>query len=175
MAARGWLPISANFLLPKWVATHWPNYVEGCRQAGSKASYDDWRVAKNICVARDQKTAQAYARDPGSPYVLYYSQLLAQMRAGQRLNLFKEDQNMPDEDVTLDYVLDRLVIHGDPASVADQVLAVRETTGPFRHLVYAGHDWTDYDLGRDGMILMAEKVMPILTEATKSENALAAA
>ena len=23
-AARGWKPISANFLLPKWVKTHWP-------------------------------------------------------------------------------------------------------------------------------------------------------
>ena len=82
---------------------------------------------------------------------------------------------MPDDDVTLDYVLDRLVIHGDPSSVADQVLELREETGPFQHLVYAGHDWTDYDLGRKGMILMAEKVMPILNEATKSEEAFAAA
>jgi alkanesulfonate monooxygenase SsuD/methylene tetrahydromethanopterin reductase-like flavin-dependent oxidoreductase (luciferase family) len=169
MAARGWQPISGNFLLPKWAATHWPNYVEGCESAGITPHYEDWRVAKNICVADDMETARSYARDPGSPYVLYYSQLLTKMRAGGRLNLFKEDQNMPDEDVTLDYVLDRLVIHGDPSSVADQILEMREVTGPFQHLVYAGHDWTDYDLGRKGMILMAENVMPILDEATKSE------
>ena len=106
--------------------------------------------------------------------MLYYSQLLTKLRSGGRLNLFKEDQNMADEDVTLDYVMDRLVIHGDPESVADQVLQLRETTGPFKHLVYAGHDWADYNLGRDGMILMAEKVMPILTEATKSEPAYTA-
>lgn len=171
MAARGWQPITANFLLPKWAATHWPNYAEGCKQGGFVASYDDWRVAKNICVAKDRETARAYARDPGSPYVLYYSQLYTKLRKGGRLNLFKEDQNMPDDDVTLDYVLDRLIIHGDPQSVADQVLEFRETTGPFNHLVYAGHDWTDYDLGRESMILMAEKVMPILNEATKSEPA----
>lgn len=171
MAARGWQPITANFLLPKWAATHWPNYAEGCKQGGHVASFDDWRVAKNICVAKDQETARAYARDPGSPYVLYYSQLYTKLRKGGRLNLFKEDQNMPDDDVTLEYVLDRLIIHGDPQSVADQILEFRETTGPFKHLVYAGHDWTDYDLGRDGMILMGEKVMPILTEATKSEPA----
>ena len=30
-AARGWLPISANFLLPKWVATHWPKICRGSR------------------------------------------------------------------------------------------------------------------------------------------------
>jgi alkanesulfonate monooxygenase SsuD/methylene tetrahydromethanopterin reductase-like flavin-dependent oxidoreductase (luciferase family) len=82
---------------------------------------------------------------------------------------------MPDEDVPLDYVLDRLVLHGDPSSIADQILALREETGPFQHLVYAGHDWTDYDLGRKGMILMAEKVMPILDEATKSEPPAVAA
>ena len=173
MAARGWQPITANFLLPKWAATHWPNYAEGCKQGGLVTSYDDWRVAKNICVAKDRETARAYARDPGSPYVLYYSQLYTKLRKGGRLNLFKEDQNMPDDDVTLDYVLDRLIIHGDPQSVADQILEFREVTGPFKHLVYAGHDWTDYELGREGMILMAEKVMPILTEATKSEPAYA--
>ena len=169
MAARGWQPISGNFLLPQWAATHWPNFVEGCLQGGFTPSYEDWRVAKNICVAKDAATARAYARDPGSPYVLYYSQLLTKLRKGKRLNLFKHDQNMADEDVTLDYVLDKLVIHGDPQSVADQILALREETGPFKHLVYAGHDWTDYDLGRQSMILCAEEVMPILSEATKSE------
>lgn len=173
MAERGWQPISGNFLLPKWAASHWPKYVEGCRKAGITPYYEDWRVAKNICVADDLETARAYARDPGSPYVLYYSQLLTKMRAGGRLNLFKEDQSMPDEEVTLDYVLDRLVIHGDPDSVADQLLALREVTGPFKHLVYAGHDWTDYDLGRRSMILMAEKVLPQLQNATSSEAAAA--
>lgn len=171
MAARGWQPISGNFLLPKWAATHWPNYVEGCKAGGYTPRYEDWRVAKNICVADDAETARRYARDPGSPYVYYYSQLLTKMRAGGRLNLFKEDQNMPDDAVTLDYVLDRLVIHGDPSSVADQVLALREETGPFKHLVYAGHDWTDYDLGRRSMILMAEKVLPMLQDATRAEAA----
>jgi len=169
MAARGWQPISANFLLPRWVASHWPNFVEGCEAGGLKPSYDDWRVAKNICVAKDAATAKRYARDPGSPYVLYFSQIVRKMRAGGRLNIFKEDQNMPDEAVTLDYVLDRLVIHGDPASVTDQLLALREETGPFKHLVYAGHDWTDYNLGRESMILMAEDVLPRLQGATKSE------
>ena len=175
MAERGWQPISGNFLLPKWAATHWPKYVEGCEKAGITPDYADWRVAKNICVADDQETARAYARDPGSPYVLYYSQLLTKMRAGGRLNLFKEDQNMPDDAVTLDYVLDRLVIHGDPQSVTDQILALREETGPFKHLVYAGHDWTDYDLGRRSMILMGEKVLPLLQEATKAEPITVAA
>ena len=47
-AARGWLPISANFLLPKWVATHWPKYVEGRERVGAVADPNDWRVAKSV-------------------------------------------------------------------------------------------------------------------------------
>ncbi|MEP3275449.1 MAG: LLM class flavin-dependent oxidoreductase [Stappiaceae bacterium] len=166
MAARGWDPISANFLLPKWVATHWPKYVEGCVEGGRAADVGNWRVAKNICVADDMSTARAYACDSGSPYVYYYSQLLTKLRAGGRLNLFKEDQNMEDDEVTLEYVLDRLVIYGDPSSVADQVLEFRESVGDFGHLVYAGHDWTDRELGRRSMILMAEEVMPRIGVAT---------
>ena len=168
MAARGWEPISANFLLPKWVKTHWPNYAEGCELGGRPAEAANWRIAKNICVADDMKTAEQYARGENSPYVLYYRQLLTKLKDSGRLNLFKEDQEMPDDEVTLDYVLDRLVIHGDASSVADQVLAFREEVGDFGHLVYAGHDWTDYELGRKSMILTAEKVMPIINDAIKS-------
>jgi alkanesulfonate monooxygenase SsuD/methylene tetrahydromethanopterin reductase-like flavin-dependent oxidoreductase (luciferase family) len=53
-----------------------------------------------------------------------------------------------------------LIIHGTPDSVADQVLAFQEEVGAFGTLLYAGKDWTDPELGRQSMILMAEKVMP---------------
>ncbi len=165
MAARGWEPISANFLMPKWVASHWPKYVEGCEQGGRAADYNNWRVAKSICVAKDMETARRYARDPGSPYVMYYNSLLTKLGKGGRLNLFKEDQSMPYEEVTLEGIMDRLVICGDPESVADQILAFREEVGAFGQLLYAGKDWTDYDLGRESMILMAEQVMPKVNAA----------
>src|ERR1700761_6888870 len=63
-AARGWEPISANFLMPQWVKSHWPKYVEGCERVGRPALADNWRVARSIFVADDEKTAKAYATDP---------------------------------------------------------------------------------------------------------------
>jgi len=33
MGKRNFHPLSANFLLPQWVATHWPKYVEGRKQS----------------------------------------------------------------------------------------------------------------------------------------------
>src|SRR5688572_2705672 len=44
-AERGWAPISANFVHPWVVRTHWPKYVEGCARAGREARGEDWRVA----------------------------------------------------------------------------------------------------------------------------------
>ena len=42
-AKRGWQPISANFLLPEWVASHWPRYVEGRQAWGDHSSNGAWR------------------------------------------------------------------------------------------------------------------------------------
>jgi hypothetical protein len=37
--------------------------------------------------------------------------------------------------------------------------------GDFGQMGYAGHDWTDYELGRDSMIPIAEQVMPRVKDA----------
>ena len=62
--------------------------------------------------------------------------------------------------MTVDYLLDTLVICGSVNRVVDQLLAFRETVGDFGTLLYAGHDWADARLARRSMELMAEKVMP---------------
>ncbi len=164
MAARGWEPISANFLLPKWVASHWPKYVEGCEQGNRPADPANWRIAKSIFVAEDDATARNYATDPNGPYVTYYNSLLTKMRRGGRLNLFKADQDMHDDAVTLEDVCSQLIFCGSPERVTDQILEFRETVGDFGQLVYAGHDWADAELGKNSMILMAEKVLPAVNQ-----------
>ncbi len=159
-AARGWEPISANFLLKNWVASHWPKYAEGCAQGGRPADPANWRVARSIFVAEDMATAREYALGPQSPYRFYYHQLLTKMKKHGRANLFKNDQNMPDDSVTLEGVLGDCVIWGTPDKVADDLLALRYEVGAFGTLLYAGKDWADVALGRNSMILLAEKVVP---------------
>ncbi len=157
-AARGWLPISANFLLPKWVATHWPKYAEGRERIGAVADPDDWRVAKSVFVADDLETAREYATGPDSPYRFYYNQLLTKMKINKRAELFKSDPKMTDDELTIERVLDDLVIWGTPDKVADDLQKFQETTGKFGTLLYAGKDWADPDLARRSMVLLAEKV-----------------
>jgi len=164
-AARGWEPISANFLLPQWVASHWPKYVEGCKQGSRVPDPVNWRVAKSIFVANDLDVARNYALGANSPYRYYYTQIVNKMKKSGRANLFKADQSMSDDEVTIDGVLDDLVIWGTPDKVADDLLAFREKTGDFGTLLYAGKDWADPDLSRRSMILLAESVLPICNAA----------
>lgn len=161
-AARGWEPISANFLMPVWVKTHWQKYVEGCERGGRPADPANWRVAKTICVAEDDATARRYATDPDSPYRYYYNSLFTKVKRRGAVGVFKPDPAMADEDVTLDMVCEKLVIHGSPRRVADQIMALKEQVGEFGTLLYAGMDWADRDLARRSMILLAEKVLPLL-------------
>ncbi|WP_405404393.1 LLM class flavin-dependent oxidoreductase [Paracoccus sp. Ld10] len=168
-AARGWDPISANFLMPKWVASHRQCYIDGCVQGGRTADLANWRVAKSIFVSEDPAQAREYVMGPNSPYLYYYRQLLTKLVKNGRANLFKEDQSMPDEAVTLEHVMDRLVTFGTPDKVADELLAFRELTGQFGTLLYAGHDWVDTDLARRSKILMAEKVLPLINDAEKNK------
>lgn len=170
MAKRGWQPISANFLMPEWVKSHWPKYVEGREAVGMRADPSEWRVAKSIFVADDESTARRYALEEGGPYHFYFKQLTRKLVGGGRSNLFKTDQSMPDSEVTPDYVVKRLVIAGTVNSVVDQLLAFREQVGDFGKLLYACHDWMDPALGKRSMQLMAEQVIPRVNAAIANEK-----
>jgi alkanesulfonate monooxygenase SsuD/methylene tetrahydromethanopterin reductase-like flavin-dependent oxidoreductase (luciferase family) len=170
-AARGWEPISANFLMPAWVKSHWPKYVEGCEKGGRPADPANWRVAKSIFVADDDKTAREYATAANGPYHFYYKQLFTKLVHNGRIELFKTRRDQPDHEVTLDGVCKELVIWGSPNKVIDELLAFRERVGEFGTLLYAGKDWKDPALARRSMTLMAEKVIPAINAAIKSAAA----
>jgi alkanesulfonate monooxygenase SsuD/methylene tetrahydromethanopterin reductase-like flavin-dependent oxidoreductase (luciferase family) len=171
MGERDFHPMSANFLLPHWLASHWTNYSTGKQNAGQKANPADWRVARTIFVADDDKTAERYGRtDPASPYRFYWEKLRGNMMRAKRHVIFKLHEQEDDSAVTLERLLDQLVICGSANRVADQILALREQAGDFGELVYAGMDWVDPRLAKRSMELMAEKVMPQLGRVTDSRR-----
>jgi alkanesulfonate monooxygenase SsuD/methylene tetrahydromethanopterin reductase-like flavin-dependent oxidoreductase (luciferase family) len=164
-AARGWDPISANFLLPQWVKSHWGRYADGCGQGGRTADPARWRVAKTVFVADDAAKAKAYGLGAHGPYRFYYSQLLAKLKRAGRANLFKHSKDAPDDSVTLEGVVNDLVLAGTVNEVVDGLLAFREQVGDFGTLLYCGIDWADAGLARRSLELMAEKVMPAVNRA----------
>ncbi len=164
-ARHGWSIISANFLQPIWVASHWPKMLEGAAAGGLVAAPRNWRVARSLFVAETRATARAYARSAEGPYGHYYRSLMRKLIGNGRADLFKTRRDESDAGITLESVLDSLVLCGTVNEVVDQILALREQVGDFGTLVYAGHDWADPALARTSMRLMAEEVMPRVNQA----------
>src|SRR5467141_522864 len=166
MGERDFHPMSANFLLPHWLPSHWANYAAGKSKAGQQASPADWRVARTIFVADDAKTARRYGHDdPASPYRFYWEKLRGNMMRTGRHVVFKRHDKEDDSAITLERLLDELVLYGTVDSVVHEILALRERVGEFGELVYAGMDWVDPELGRRSMELMATEVMPRINRA----------
>ena len=166
MGERDFHPMSANFLLPHWLPSHWRNYAEGKARAGKKADPADWRIARTIFVSDDDRVARRYAReDAASPYRFYWKQLREKMMRARRHVIFKLHESEDDGAVTLERLLGELVLCGTVDNVVDQLLALRERSGDFGEIVYAGMDWVDPKLARRSMELMASEVMPRVNRA----------
>src|SRR5258706_10020397 len=58
MGERDFHPMSANFLLPHWLPSHWNNYVTGKTKVKEKANPADWRVARTNFVAGEAENGQ---------------------------------------------------------------------------------------------------------------------
>jgi alkanesulfonate monooxygenase SsuD/methylene tetrahydromethanopterin reductase-like flavin-dependent oxidoreductase (luciferase family) len=166
MGQRDFHPLSANFLLPHWLPSHWANYAEGRRRAGRIPDPADWRIARTIFVADDERVAERYARvDAASPYRFYWTQLREKMMRAKRHIVFKKHEDEDDRAITLERLLGELVLCGTVDNVVDQLLALREEAGEFGEIVYAGMDWVDPALARRSMELMATEVMPRVNRA----------
>jgi alkanesulfonate monooxygenase SsuD/methylene tetrahydromethanopterin reductase-like flavin-dependent oxidoreductase (luciferase family) len=166
MGERDFHPLSANFLLAQWLPSHWTNYAAGKRKAGRAADPADWRIARTIFVADDERVALRYGRqDASSPYRYYWRMMGKKMRFSGRQIVFKTHPGQDDAELTDDYLVDRLVLCGTVNSVVDQILALREQAGDFGEVVYAGMDWVDPQLARRSMELMATEVMPRVNRA----------
>jgi alkanesulfonate monooxygenase SsuD/methylene tetrahydromethanopterin reductase-like flavin-dependent oxidoreductase (luciferase family) len=166
MGQRDFHPMSANFLMNHWLPSHWSNYSEGKSSVGLQAQAKDWRIARTIFVGDTASIARSYGGDDSqSPYRYYYQQMLTKMKISNRHVIFKLDKDEPDENVTLERIIDELVIRGTVNEVVDKILALREQVGDFGEIVYAGMDLVDSDIGRRSMELMANEVMPRVNEA----------
>ena len=147
---------------------YWQNYAEGKASVGQVADPADWRIARTVFVTDDDSKIDSYGRsDANSPYRYYYQQMLTKMRMSKRHVIFKKHKDEDDSLVTLDRLMDELVIAGSVNQVVDQILALREQAGDFGEIVYAGMDLVDPKLGLRSMELMAHEVMPRVNDAIR--------
>ncbi len=160
---RGWIPVSANFVPTYAVASHWAKYLEGCEAAKRKADPNEWRVCRNIIVADSDEEARAIVFDPKGTLNYYFSYVWKALSLANYTIVMKADPNQPDAQVTLEMLLEDMVIYGSPKTVAGKLRAFQDKTGRFGRLVAAMPDWGyNRPAHEKSMRLLASEVLPKL-------------
>lgn len=168
---RGWTGVSANFIPPVHVKTHWARYVEGCEKAGRTPDPKMWTVAKNIFVAETDAEAEDYVFNPDGSLARYFAYLRDVFVQYDFSFAMKTSPDLPDDALTDRYCLEAMVIHGSPKTVAEKLFAAREELGDFGTLLMAAHDWDDKAKCRRSLELMATEAMPMFREAIAKAQA----
>ena len=160
---RGYIPMSINLVPTATLKTHWDMVAEGAASAGRTADRSLWRIARDVFVAETTEEARREAREGilARDFNGYFLKVLATMNM---IDLFKTDPDMPDSDVTIDYLLDNIWIVGSPDEVADKLRTLHDEVGGFGVLLTMGHEWQPKDAWVRSMTLLADEVMPSLSD-----------
>lgn len=156
---RGYLPMSINFVPARILKTHWESVEEGARRTGRSADRGTWRVARDVYVAKTSAQARkevlsgTLARD-------WRECFLPLLKKLNFLSLAKVDPNMPDSEVTVEYLADQVWLVGDPDEVTSKLKQLQRDVGGFGSMLVIGHEWAPKDGWMQSMKLLKEKVLP---------------
>lgn len=157
---RGWHLISANFNASWVIRSHWEAYKAGADASGRRADPATWRISRSILVTDSEAQAQEYLAEQGNAIWAYYNYLYTQLgRAGAR-KIFLTREGIDEADLTLQQVMDAMVIAGPSAHVVDRLIAFIDEVGPFGGLLAAFHEWDRKTIWQNSMHRLVNEVMP---------------
>ena len=155
---RGWIPMSSSGLLAHDLRGHWETVEAGAASTGRKADRQQWRIAREIYVGETPESARDEARIVfGGPFDEHQWK---NRKAGGMLAPLKLDPSMPDEAVTVDYMMDNVWIVGDPQECADKVRQLHQDVGGFGALLAITQDPDDHSLMQRSLRLLMDEVGP---------------
>lgn len=170
-AKMGFIPISANFIGNWSVASHWKVYAEECEKNGNTADPEIWRVARNIHVAETDAEAEAFVKQKRGSFDWYYEYLYKIFERAKMKGPFVVNKGDDPEALTHEALRDNYSIYGSPDTVVEKLLAFREEVGHFGTLMHVAQDWTDKDVMKNSMSLLANEVMPKFNAAIGAKDA----
>jgi len=160
---RGYIPLSINIVPSTTLAGHWEAVEDGARRAGRTPDRSTWRIAREVYVADTAEEARqealhgVLARD-------FQEYFLTLLQKNKMMDLMKSDPDMPDSDVTLEYLTDNIWIVGSPDDVVDKLRQLYQEVGGFGVLLLMGHEWRPRDQWVRSTELLAQEVMPRLAD-----------
>jgi alkanesulfonate monooxygenase SsuD/methylene tetrahydromethanopterin reductase-like flavin-dependent oxidoreductase (luciferase family) len=156
---RGWIPMSINLTPPVLLKTHREAIEQGAREGGKEPRLSEWRVAREVFVAETSEEARRIATEGvlARDFNDYFLKLLAK---GGVLNVMKNDPEMADSEVTVEYLIDNVFIVGSVDEVAQKLSDLKGEIGDFGTLLAMGHEWDPYEAWHGSMSMLKNEVMP---------------
>ena len=156
---RGFMPMSLN-INPSYAASHWAAVEEGAARTGRTPRRGDWRVVREVFVADTDAEARRWsAGDMMGRMMREY--LLPLFGAFQFTPLFKHDPEVPDADVTPEYLVDHGWLVGSVDTVTEKLEQMYADLGGFGTLLVLGFDYADNPgVWKQSMELLTKQVLP---------------
>ncbi|MBI3326763.1 MAG: LLM class flavin-dependent oxidoreductase [Nitrospinae bacterium] len=156
---RGFIPMSLG-LNAAYLASHWEAVEEGANRTGLTPSRKIWRIVRDVYVADTDAEAREAALH-GMMGRVWREYLLPLFDAFQLLSVFKHDPNVPDRDVTPEYLLEHLWLVGSPKTVTEKLHQLYEAAGGFGTLLVLVYDHRESQAGWEKSTrLLAHQVLP---------------
>jgi alkanesulfonate monooxygenase SsuD/methylene tetrahydromethanopterin reductase-like flavin-dependent oxidoreductase (luciferase family) len=155
---RGYIPMTSSLLARPYLADHWKLVEEGAAKGGRRPDRSQWRIARDVLVGPTPSIARDRARA-----VLGRNYLDHQRpnRLGTiQMTTTKLDPALPDEAVTVDYLMENVWIVGDPSEVADKIMQLHAESGGFGSLLTITTDSDDAGWDHESLRLLIDQVAP---------------
>jgi alkanesulfonate monooxygenase SsuD/methylene tetrahydromethanopterin reductase-like flavin-dependent oxidoreductase (luciferase family) len=170
---RGWGVVSSGLLSGDALVHHWRNYRQGCLDAGREVDPKNWRVVRSVLVAATDEEARTRAFSAESSQRLFFGHFLKVFTNNNLLGALRPHPAMPDNEITLEAIMESRLIHGSPQTVAAKLAQMHKKAGPFGTLLVSGMDWSGRNGAweRESLRRLAQEVLPILREQIAIDEA----
>lgn len=161
---RGFIPLSIAFS-DEYLLGHWEGYERGAQSAGLEADREKWGIVREIFVAETDEEAVQLCLEGGVGDFLsgYWLPVVTQVGL---LGMYKVDPEMPDSEVTVEYILRNSAMVGSVDTVVERIQRSAEQVGGFGTLLQLGSDFSaNPGALRRSMELLAQEVMPRVNSA----------
>ena len=155
---RGYIPMTSSLLSRTYLSDHWKLVEGGAAKSGRTPKRSEWRIARDVLVGPTPAIARERARTVlGRNYVQHQHP----NRVGTiQMASTKLDASIPDEAVTVDYLMENVWIVGDPSECADKIHQLYEASGGFGTLLSITTDADDAGWDHESLRLLTEDVAP---------------
>ncbi len=156
---NGFMPLSIS-LSGSYLKTHWQAVLDGAEKAGRTPDRKDWRISREVYIAETDKEARDKAIN-GMLGRVYREYLLPLFKSFGLVSLFKHHPEVPDSDVTIEYLADYCWLVGSPKTAAEKLGQMYQETGGFGCLLVLTFDQSENDKGwADSQGMLMKEVLP---------------